>query len=95
MINDGSGGFSLGNTWRRGSTGGAIVLDITGDGVPELLQSGIRIFRASPTGLMDPYEYPVGFFSNFVGAADVNLDGKPDLLMIRDSSLFSLSLSTE
>lgn len=99
MINDGSGGFSLGKTWQRGSHGKPIVLDITGDGVPELLLSGccasIRIFQASPSGLMDPYEYPVGFFIDFVGAADVNLDGKPDLLMSRDSSLFGLSLSTE
>lgn len=99
MINNGSGVFSLGKTWQRGSHGKPIVLDITGDGVPELLLSGccasIRIFQASPSGLMDPYEYPVGFFIDFVGAADVNLDGKPDLLMSRDSSSFGLSLSTE
>ena len=91
FTNDGNGGFSLAVTLM--ARGPFVVADFNGDGAQDLIATGsafvgLTVFTNDGSGafaesspLMLPSQLPLGYLA----AADLNGDGKPDVITVEDS----------
>jgi hypothetical protein len=85
-LGDGSGGFStpIASAGPTASPSPALVTDFDGDGVPDLVVHGfgeITIFHGDGQGgFAVNQELPVGTIPSDMALADINLDGRDDLI---------------
>src|SRR5260370_38034955 len=78
--------------WDRGAPGNLMVVDVNGDGRPDLLVSGLANDNTGSVGMLlgngnGTFQEPSAYYSSGGQAlsravvADLNGDGKPDLLV--------------
>ena len=87
---DGTFGDAIANTMDRNNTNGLGVGDVTGDGIPDVVQAdstgSVTIWENDGTGALDMLqEIKIGVPAA-VGVGDVNSDGVDDMLMVNDTS---------
>ena len=87
LLGSGSSTFLPATLYATGKNAVArAVVDVTGDGDADAVlssQSGTAVLRGNGDGRLDR---PVFFGGSFLGAADTNGDGRPDLVMVDDES---------
>ena len=96
-LGDGAGGFTVQGLTTRNDPYAVAVADFTGDGIPDLAlanrstggQTGISVYRGNSAGWAHWADYEAVGAVRGLAAADLNHDGKPDLVASADDGAHS------